>query len=298
MCNKTETKLANELSNNKKVEVNNMKSNENISNCNKNLVEQIANELKVNANIRSWYMCSGWKKIKDYMDDVDGIFSTDNGYKVGVYGVYVVTPLDKEILMYIGEVGKEGRGFRDRIMEHAKYWLDNSEYYAGVKAEELKCGYKYRVKILAEEKNDDKRYELEQSLIEQMKPYVQFNCYPKHKSEYKGYDLAIFGTYRRRAFIVARDGKYTEEAPELLIDSIYELRNKVDFNEYRTAKPDKEIVELIEKEMPKGSDVWRNVKDFVEENMGITSARGCRYSYLVKIVAAALEPVYKIKMAL
>ena len=72
----------------------------------------------------------------------------------------------------------------------------------------------------------------------------------------------------------------------------------MDFNEYRTSKPDKELVKLIEKEMPNGSDEWSRIKKVVEANMGITSERGCRYSYLIKIVAAALEPTYKMQKAL
>ena len=55
---------------------------------------------------------------------------------------------------------------------------------------------------------------------------------------------------------------------------------------------------IIEKEMPKGSELCNKVKMFVEENMGISSERGCRYSSLVKVVAAALEPVYRANMAL
>ena len=88
-----------------------------------------------------------------------------------------------------------------------------------------------------------------------------------------------------------------KEKPEL-VDTIFTLRNTVNFNECRTAKPDKKVIELVEREMPNGSDIYSQVKNFVEQNMGITSARGFRYSCLVRIVAAALEPTYKAKMKL
>ena len=248
-------------------------------------------ELKVNNNIRNWYEQGGCQKIKEFMDDVDGIFSTDNGYKAGIYGVYVVTPLEKEIPMYIGEVGREGRNFRERIIEHAKYWIENPKFYSGVKISELMNGYKYRIRILSEETEYDKRYALEQSLIEELKPYLQFSCYPKYESDYKGNDLAIFGTYRRRAFIVARDGKYTEEKPELFINNIYKLSEKVDFNDYKYAKPNSEVVELVEREMM-NYVTYSQIKSFVDSKLGVISSRGCKWSYLIRIVAAALEPMY------
>lgn len=259
-------------------------------------MQKIKTVFKTSDAVQNWYDNEGRDKIEKYVIDSDGIFSSDTGNKQGVYGVYVITPSNQEIPMYIGEVGKEGRSFRDRLVEHAKRWIDNSEFYTGVRKSELENGYKYRVKILAEEQDDKRRYELEQELIEQIKPYTQFNCYPKFETDYKGFDLTIFGTYRRRAFVVARDGKYTEGEQETLLDSIIKLEKHVNFNSYRTVSPDKRVMKIVEKEMPNGSTVWRNVKIIVEENMGITSARGCRYSYLVKLVAAALEPTLKRKM--
>lgn len=116
---------------------------------------------------------------------------------------------------------------------------------------------------------------------------------PKYETEYRGNDLAIFPTYRRRAFLVARDGKYIEEKKGLFVDNIYKLLDKVDLNDYRTVIPAQQIVDLVEKEMPNGSEVCASVKKFVETKLGIVSKRGCRYSYLIKIVAAVLETVYK-----
>ena len=81
------------------------------------------NELKVSKVISDWYYSIGKEQITKYVLDPDGIFSTENGSKAGVYLVYVVVPTGKEILMYVGEVGKAGRGFRDRLAEHLKYWL-------------------------------------------------------------------------------------------------------------------------------------------------------------------------------
>ncbi len=166
--------------------------------------------LTTNKNVINWYENGGKEKIAMYFKDVDGIFTTNNKNKAGVYGAFVLTPDGKEIPMYVGETGIQNRGFIDRLTEHAKNWIENSEFYTGVRANELVSGYKYLIKILKEENDKDKRLELEQSFIEELKPYTQFNCYPKYECDYRGCDLAIFPTYRRRAFIVARDGKYTE----------------------------------------------------------------------------------------
>lgn len=255
-------------------------------------MKEVKTVLKTNNAVQNWYDNGGKDKIKKNVMDPDGIFDSDAGNKPGVYGVYVVTPDQKEILMYIGEVGKENRGFKDRLVEHLRYWIENPEHYAGVKKSELKSGYHYLIRILEIEKDDDKRYAKEQELCEIMKPYTQSGVYPKYKCDYKGFDLAIFPTYRRRAFLVARDGKYTEESNTLFVDNIFKLNGEEDFSKFKNVIPNQDVVNLIEKEMPNGSDVWRSVKTFVENAMGITSSRGCRYSYLVKIVAAALETTY------
>ena len=220
--------------------------------------------MNVSMKTKKWYEEGGCEKIRRYMDDVDGIFSTDNGSKKGVYGVYVITPLAQEIPMYFGEVGKEERCFLDRLVEHAKQWIESPELYTGLLPSELENGYKYLIRILAEENDEEKRYGLEQALIEEFKPYLQFSCYPKFKVEYRGNDLTIFRTYRRRAFIVARDGKYTE-SNELLVDRIFSLDETTDFSlsYYRDKHLCFELMRQIEKEMPKGSDKWRSVKEFV-----------------------------------
>lgn len=255
-------------------------------------------EVKTNNAVQDWYDNGGKDKIEKYVIDSDGIFSSDAGNQPGVYGVYVVTPKGKEILMYIGEVGKENRGFKDRLVEHLKCWTETPERYTGVTKSELKSGYHYLIRILEIEKDDDKRYAKEQELCEIMKPYTQSGVYPKYACDYKGFDLAIFPTYRRRAFVVARDGRYTEESNTLFVDNVFKLDRKVDFNKWKNATPNQDVVKLIEKEMPNGSDVWRNVKSFVENAMGVKSSRGCRYSYLVKIVAAALETTYMAQYSL
>ena len=132
-----------------------------------------------------------------------------NGY-ICKKPVYRTTPFGREIPMYIGMVGAENRSFRDRITEHSKYYFSRPEFYTGISRTELEEGYKFLVRILAIEDDEEKRYSIEQNLIEIMKPYLQYGCYPKYKSDYRGFDLAIFPTYRRRAFLVARDGKYEE----------------------------------------------------------------------------------------
>lgn len=263
-----------------------------------NLLKKVTEErpLKVNESTRQWIEGCGAKKIAHYFDDPDGIFSTENGFKAGVYEVSVVVSDEQELGMYIGEVGKQGRGFIDRLCEHARYWIENTELYTGVKLSELDKGYKFKVRILAEETDYDKRYELEQSFIEQRKPYLQYNCYSKYDSKYRGFDLAIFVTWRRRAFVVARDGKYTEEKHALFVEGIVEANKKVEFKDYRKSIPNPNVVALVEKEMPKGSAVWAQLKAIVEKNMGIDSERGCQYPYLVRIIAAVLEPTYKEKV--
>lgn len=264
-----------------------------------NLLEKGTNErpLKVNESTYQWVNSCGAKKIAHYFLDPDGIFSTENGYKPGVYEVSVVISEEQELAMYVGEVGKNGRCFLDRLTEHARYWIENTEFYTGVKLSELDNGYKFKVRILAEEADYDKRYELEQCYVEMRKSYLQYNCYAKYDSKYRGFDLAIFPTWRRRAFIVARDGKYTEEKQELFVEGIFEANKRMDFNEYRKYVPNPNVVALVEKEMPKGSDLWKQIKYVVEKNMGINSERGCQYPYLVRIIAAVLEPTYKEKVA-
>jgi hypothetical protein len=215
----------------------------------------------------------------------------------GVYEVSVVISDDREIVMYIGETGKYGRGFVDRLIEHAKTWLVNPELCSGVKLSELDNGYKYKVRILAEEYDYSKRYELEQNFIEQRKPYLQYNCYSKYDSAYRGFDLEIFVTYRRRAFVVARDGKYTEKKYELLVDRILDLNKNIDFSDYRSIVPSMNFIALVEKEMPKGSAIWSQIKSVVEKNIGIESIRGCQYPYLVRLVAAVLEATSKSECA-
>ncbi len=255
------------------------------------------NELKVSKVISDWYYSIGKEQITKYVLDPDGIFSTENGSKAGVYLVYVVVPTGKEILMYVGEVGKAGRGFRDRLAEHLKYWLTNPEWYTGVQMKELEAGYKYKICIWAEEANDAKRYDLEQRTVEETKPYTQFWCYPfydRKKNNYYGYDLCIFGSYKRRAFVVARDGKYTEEAPELVLYNIYSLAAKEDLSNYKGKESDNKIIEKVKEEMPQGSEIHRTIKAFVEREMGITG-RGYKYKNLVHFLAASLAPFYEEK---
>ena len=179
-------------------------------------------ELNTSVATKQWYENGGEKKIEEYFLDPDRMFSSYTGKLSGVYGAYVVTPEGKEILMYIGETGKEKRRFIDRLTEHARFWIENPEHYTGVKRAELENGYKYLVRMLEMEDNDTKRYAKEQELCEIMKPYMQSGVYPKYESKYRGFDLAIFPTYRRRAFLIARDGKVTQSYVEDLIEGRYE----------------------------------------------------------------------------
>lgn len=252
-------------------------------------------ELKVNAIVSDWYIKGGKEKIAKFVLDPDKIYSSQNGSKAGVYGVYVVISDQKKILMYIGEVGKAGRNFVSRVTEHIRLWIDRSELYAGVKASELKAGYKYEVRILALETDDKIRYRKEQTLIEQLKPYLQYSCFPHYdrsKSHYRGVDLAIFPTYRRRGFVVERDGKFTEEQPVLVLDKIYQVAKEIDLSIYKKGKPDEEVVKLVKLEMPHGSEKHLDIKRFIDAEMGVTG-RGYRYGSLVNLLAVALEPIYK-----
>ena len=242
--------------------------------------------LSVNTVVENWNNTVGKGKIKEFVIDSDGIFTTDKGFAKGVYLASIVTPY-KQIPMYIGEVGKMDRCFRDRMVEHLRYWIEKPLFYTGISPEELDSGYKYKIEVLAIEADDAKRYEMEQAFIEEIKPYTQFNCYPKFDSEYNGNDLAIFNTYRRRAFLVARDGKYTEKTSEITVNDI--LNMSVDFGEYRNAHPDKNVIDTVQNIIPKDSDSYMKVKKFIEKELGIVSKRGCIYSYVVKLVAAALQ---------
>lgn len=253
-------------------------------------------KLKCNDAINEWYNSVGKEAIKEYVLDPDGIFASENGSKAGVYEVSVVTTEGKEILMYIGEVGKADRGFVDRLTEHLKYWITNPLWYAGIRASELKAGYKYKLCILAEEKDDEKRYDLEQKFVEELKPYLEYSCYPSYdrsKNHYMGYDLCIFPSYRRRAFLVARDGKYSDETPELVVNNIYSVAENENLRIYQNLTPDETIVERVKQEMPQGSNLHLEVKGFVEREMGIAGCRGYRYHNLVKLLAAALQPYYE-----
>lgn len=139
--------------------------------------------MNVKDSIKEWYYAEGASLIKKYFVDVDGIYSTNNGKAKGVYGIYIQTPFGREIPMYIGMVGAENRSFRDRITEHSKYYFSRPEFYTGISRTELEEGYKFLVRILAIEDDEEKRYSIEQNLIEIMKPYLQYGCYPKYKSD-------------------------------------------------------------------------------------------------------------------
>lgn len=252
-----------------------------------------------NTNISEWYSKYGEETISKYFIDEDGIFTTVAGLNCGVYEASVVLTDDKEISMYIGEVGRCNRTFRDRITEHAYYWLTNTKFYTGILKQELDMGVKFKVSILESCNDYEERYALEQNYIEMRKPYLQFNCYPKYesKSKYRGNDLCIFPTYRRRAFILASKGEFVEEAPFvnralLYTDKAYwenmkeEVKSDVTMNE--------QLVKVIEFEMPMGSDTWRNIKAFVEEQLNITSSRGCQYPYLIRLLSVALKTDYEL----
>ena len=259
--------------------------------------------LRVSKSVENWYLANdGAAKIEKYFIDPKGIFLTDAGLNAGVYEASVVTDQGDEILMYIGEVGKEGRGFRDRLTEHARYWIENPKFYTGVTKEELAAGYKFKVDIIDVIEDDDERYQREQSEIQIRKPYTQFNCYPKYNCDYRGMDLCIFPTYRRKAFKVARDGFYSEDVNQLFVEKLFEHEDKAFWNslslsKYSISKAKSELVELIEKEMPNGSELWKTAKTFVERKLGICSERGCIYSYLVKIIAVALQEEYEFSQA-
>lgn len=244
-----------------------------------------ANELKVNENVGRWYENGGKELIEKHVIDPNGILTSNNGTLAGVYGVYVVTPDGAKIPMYYGETGQYGRGFKDRMMEHMKHWLTNPEYYTGVKEIEFNRGVKFEIAILAAEEDLYKRKMLETMFIERDKTFLQFSCYPKYDTDYRGVDLCIFPTYRRKAFLNA-----ITSLKSINLMTLFEpIVGKVDLNDYRKLKPNQETVKKIERELPKGSLLYYIIKDEVERNLGISSKRGCNYSYLVKVVAAVLE---------
>ena len=158
--------------------------------------------MKVSEELKLWYKNGGKEKISMYMVDVDGIFTSNKGGGAGVYGAFVLLPDGREASMYIGETGNYGRGFRDRFIEHMRNWIEEPRRYTGLTVSELEDGYKYLVRILAQEPEHDKRYELEQLFVKKYKPYLQTACYPKSiKTNYTGCDLCIIPKFRRRAFL-------------------------------------------------------------------------------------------------
>ena len=239
-----------------------------------------------------------------YFVDEDGIFTTSNGLKKGVYGVFVQCGEGKEVLMYIGETGKGSRCLWDRISEHAYYWLNNSKYYCGIEPQELEAGYKFKINILAEEDDDDRRYCLEQYYVETMRPYLQSGPYPKYDSDYRGFDLCIFPTYRRRAFLFARDGILPFEEvvqknsqPEhsverSLVDYVLDATQKFDWSFLTSCEPEEEVMKALKEEMPKGSQAYFLVKKRVDKEFGFSKGRGCYYNYLIKLVSCAVHKVY------
>jgi len=247
-----------------------------------------------------------------YFVDEDGIFTTSNGLKKGVYGVFVQCGEGKEVLMYIGETGKGNRCLWDRLSEHAYYWLSNSKFYCGIKPWELKEGYKFKIKILAEENNDSRRYRLEQYYVETMRPYLQSGPYPKYDSDYRGFDLCIFPTYRRRAFLFARDGQLPFEevvqknsqpehsAKKSLVDYVLDETQKFDWELLALTldEPEEEVMEAVKEEMPKGSDNHLAVKRRVDRELGKNNGRGCYYDYLVKLVSSAVHKEYYVSKEL
>lgn len=169
----------------------------------------VVDELKISIATRQWLLNGGYEKIKKYIKDPDGIFTTEAGKKAGVYMVKVLTPEGAELLMYIGEVG-QAHCFADRFVEHARLWIENPETYTGLKKEDLNSDYKYLIQIVQEEPEYQKRYLLEQHLCEMWKPYLQ-SGYPKYEGDYRGSDLSIHFKHRRKAFLKARDGKSAGE---------------------------------------------------------------------------------------
>lgn len=240
--------------------------------------------------LTNWFDNGGEQMMLNNIIGAEEILTTDLGLKSVVYEVSVLT-LTKDIPMYIGEVSATEGGLKARLIKRSKNWLENPLYHTGVSELELNYGYKFKVRILAEENDDKKRYELEQSFIEQRRPYTQYNCYRKYSTGYKGFDATIYGAYRRRAFIVARNGRYTEET--LNINDIFDLQ--YDFNSYRKIKPHKDMVDMVKTNMPNKSDLYFKVKAFVEEKLNINSVRGCNYNYLVSFVAAILQHGYVAK---
>jgi len=96
--------------------------------------------------------------------------------------------------------------------------------------------------------------------------------------KYRGNELAIFQTYLRRAFLIAKDGKSAKETS--LMDQVFTLTDKafwVNLMSGDVSKADKGAVNAVSEELPNGSEMYLAVKKFVEENAGITERRGFRY---------------------
>lgn len=143
-------------------------------------------------------------------------------------------------------------------------------------------------------------------MVETLRPYNQSGPYSKYETtnHYRGLDLCIFPTYRRRAFLFARDGKLPfekvvqeganqEEAAEKksLIGIVPDKTKHFDW-ESCMEEPVAAVRDAVMTEMPKGSQEHLDVKKRIDEELGITEGRGCYYNYLVKLVSNAVKEAY------
>lgn len=154
------------------------------------------------------------RKLKNRVLDPEGLL-TGNGYVEGVYQCsYYNIKNEIEIPAYIGQAGASptapdyvASDIYERILQHLKRWLGSSYYTYWTGLEEDASDWKIKIHLLKEEKNYQKRLELESRFIAEKHPFLQdsrngkYKLYPS-KYGYRRNDLCIspWKNQRKKAF--------------------------------------------------------------------------------------------------
>ncbi len=250
-------------------------------------------------DVEDWYE-DNKNLVKKYTVDEEGILTTDNGKKKGVYLISVKL-VDEDVLipMYAGEAGaddKHERSIADRLKEHLKNWLGgDTEYWTGVKKTELETEkMKFHLHIVGESKKLETRKKMEEYIILSEHPYLQYGPYEKYRSKYEGIDLCIIpwnGT-RREAFLARLEDKGLLPIVESkLITNVFDKSFNPDWDKCMKSGKEKEHVAcILRQELKKGTEEYKQVKSIVDRALGFKEgSRGCTYPYIVRILSHALE---------
>lgn len=159
-------------------------------------------------HVEAWFK-SNTDIINKYIDDPEGILTTENGHRKGAYLVSVkVKEAGVLIPMYAGEAGADAghdRSIADRLKEHIRIWLGNyTEYWTGIKKAELDSGkMQLHLHIVGEAEKLEIRKQMEENTVLCEHPYLQYGPYKKYPSNYNGLDLCIipWNATRRKALL-------------------------------------------------------------------------------------------------